>query len=227
MKQPGVQEWIREHASIEHKSSYGRHIWKAPQIWMVTAIQHVTGGDMHASGRESTDLSGAAGIDPSPALQAPPGSLAAKAKGSMAASTTMTTDFGHDDERIWAAQFMPVTIVFGPDEDRELSAKEHAFLPRTIASFRLEDVPDLEMKGIREVGERCDGPVPRLFGRVMVRGGGCAVAGDDDDEDDFVVDDAPYVDNKKETDWEQYAKYKRWLQDDDEDDEDEEVAVLL
>ncbi|KAJ4990032.1 hypothetical protein SVAN01_04495 [Stagonosporopsis vannaccii] len=213
MEQPGVQEWIREHASIEHKSKYGRHIWKAPKIWMVTAVQHVTGGDIQASGSSSTNLNAALGVDSSPAAHLPPNTIPLKATAGVKSSTAATTNFGHADERIWAAQFMPVTIVYGPDEDRELSARDHAFLPKTIASFRLEDVPDLEMKGIREMGERCHGPVPRLIGRVTVHGGGCGVAEDDDDEeDDFVIDDTPYVDNKKETNWEQYDKYKRWLQ---------------
>ncbi|KAH6615351.1 hypothetical protein C7974DRAFT_64595 [Boeremia exigua] len=185
MQQPGVQEWIREHASIEHKSKYGRHIWRAPKIWMVTGVQHVTGGAIDSTSTRSTTLGGAAGLDPSAAAHAPPGTLKLGANVDFTDAHGATTNFGHADERVWAAQFMPVSIVFGPDEDRELSAKEHAFLPKTIAHFRLDDVPDLEMKGIRE--------------------------------DDFVIDDAPYVENRRETDWEQYDKYKRWLKEVDED----------
>lgn len=213
MKQDGVQEWIREHATIEHKSKYGRHTWKAPKIWMVTAVQHVTGGDIHATGNASTKVGGAAGADASPAVNAPPGALKVKAEANYENSTGASNDFGHEDERVWAAQFMPVTIHFGHEEDRELSAKEHAFLPKTIASFRLEDVPDLEMKGIRSGNTESDGRpaglVPKLIGRITVQ---TPIDDNEVEEDnDFVIDDAPYVTNKKDTDWEQYDKYKRWL----------------
>lgn len=211
MKQDGVQEWIREHAAIEHKSKYGRYTWKAPKIWMVTAVQHVTGGVIRATSNALTKIGGAAGADAGAAVNAPPGALRVKAEANYEHSTGASNDFGHEDERVWAAQFMPVTIHFGYDEDRELSAKEHAFLPKTIASFRLEDVPDLEMKGIRSGGTESDGrparPVPKLIGRITVQ----TPTEDNEleEDDDFVID--PYVTNKKDTDWEQYDEYKTWL----------------
>ncbi|KAF3043267.1 hypothetical protein E8E12_010202 [Didymella heteroderae] len=213
MKQDGVQEWIHEHATIEHKSKYGRHTWKAPKIWMVTAVQHVTGGDIHATGSASTKVGGMAGADVSPAVNAPPGALRVKAEANYENSTGASNDFGHEDERVCAAQFMPVKIHFGNEEDCELSVKEHAFLPKTIASFRLEDVPDLEMKGIRgsnaEVNKAPTGFVPKLIGRITVQSP--TDNEEDKDDDDLVIDDAPYVNNKNDTDWEQYDKYKRWL----------------
>jgi hypothetical protein len=214
MKQPGVHEWIREHASIEHKSRYGRHIWKAPNIWMVTAVQHVTGGDIHATGSASTKVGGGAGGDASLAANAPPGTLEVKVEANYENSNGATTDFGHEDERVWAAQFMPVSIIYGSEEDTLLSVRERSFLPKTIASFRLEDVPDLEMKGIRgERDVRPDGPVPKLIGRVAILNFDNSNTQDDEDEedDDFEIDDAQYVANKRETDWKQYDKYKRWL----------------
>lgn len=212
MKQDGVHEWIREHAAIDRKSKHGRHTWNAPSIWMVTAVQHVTGGDIHATGSASTKIGGAAGADVSPAVNVSPGVLKVKAEANYEDSNGASNDFGHEDERVWAAQFMPVTIQFGHEEDRELSAKEHSFLPKTIASFQLEDVPDFEMKGIRSSSARIDGspgPVPKLVGRITVQS---PVDNDEDeDENELVIDDTPYVNNKRDTDWEQYDKYKRWL----------------
>merc|ERR1712093_214361 len=53
MAQEGVQEWIRTQASISFKGHFGMHKFKAPEIWMVTGIQLITGGDVHVGSSRS------------------------------------------------------------------------------------------------------------------------------------------------------------------------------
>ncbi|KAJ4347612.1 hypothetical protein N0V95_005258 [Ascochyta clinopodiicola] len=216
LKAPGVQSWICKHASLAHKGSYGRHQWNAPKIWMVTAIQHVTGGTIHSQGSTSRSIGGALGGDASLAAHAPPGTLKAKLEANHQNSTGATTDFGHEDERIWAAQFMPVSIAFGPEEDALLAPEHGSPLPKSIATFRLQDVPDLGGKGFRQSsrdrGDRFCGVVPKLIARVTVNNPDSGCVGDDaDGEDGLVIDDALYVANDRETDWEQYEKYQDWV----------------
>ncbi|KAF2632323.1 hypothetical protein BU25DRAFT_149421 [Macroventuria anomochaeta] len=71
------------------------------------------------------------------------------------------------------------------------------------------------MKGIRstETDNQPNGPVPKLISRVTVQAAGDNNPNDDYEEDkgDFVTDDTQYVANKKQIDWKQYDKCKRWL----------------
>lgn len=213
MKQDGIDKWICQHASITHKSNFGRNKWIAPKIWMVTAVQYVTGGDIHSQGIASNKVGGSAGGDASLAVQSPPGTLKAKVEGSYKSSHGATTDFGHKDERVWAAQFWPMSIEFGPEENAILSAKKKLSLPKAINTCQLQDLPDLFGNGIRD--QKVDGPVPKLIGHVVVQDPRHNVVDDDEDEesDSIMIDDAQYVANKIETDWEQFGKYKRWLKD--------------
>ncbi|KAF2749761.1 hypothetical protein M011DRAFT_465427 [Sporormia fimetaria CBS 119925] len=218
MRQEGIEKWIRKHASITHRSKFGRNRWRAPEIWMVTGVQHVTGGDIHFEGTSESHMSSETNVDAGAAAGLPPGMAKVGAGMSRDATNGAKTDFAHSEERIWAAQFMQVTIEFGPQTDEELSAGTDKPLPRTIRQFRLEDVPDLKARGIRasqERGQSPPGPIPKLIGRVTVSQR--QREGDDDpeatDPEGIVIDDAPYVASVQSTDWESYEDYKRYLSD--------------
>jgi len=137
MKQRRVDKWIREHAIIYHKSEYGLHKWTAPRIWMATAVLHVTNGEIHFESSTSSRAGGGAGGDACPAIGTPSGALETKFGGAHEKTNRITTDFGHKNERIWAAQFMPVSIEFGPREDSELGLKHSNSLPRQSPNFDL------------------------------------------------------------------------------------------
>ena len=222
MKQPGAHEWICRHASVEHKALFGGggDKWKAPKIWMVTGIQYITGGDIHSTGSASSKTTGTAGVDLSLALNTPPGSAKAKVEGSQERSKEATTDYKHEQERVWAAQIYPVNIEYGLEEDGVIPAKGK---PKTIATFALSDVQDLKKAGIRDRDnkdlDQPTGPVPNLIGRVTVQHSTESVPDDDGETvKSLVIDDAQYIANKTNTDWNQYNMYKNLLREAEEED---------
>lgn len=209
MKQPGVQGWIREHASIVRKGKHDIYEWRAPKIWMVTGVQYVTGGTMHSQNDISNTVGGKAGGDPSLAAGAPPGTLSVKAEGNREHTNGNVTDLSHDDELVWAAQFMPVSIEFEDKAAAELSEKTGLALPRSIYRFRLQEVGDLGINGARAP---TGGSLPGLFGNVTIQKS--EDDGDDlsDESDGFDIDDTQYVADQRATDWERYNECKSWLQ---------------
>merc|ERR1711939_318467 len=151
MSQEGCDEWIRTQASISYKGKFGLHKWKAPEIWMVTGLQLVAGGDVYAAGSRDKKFEAGVGADPSVAAGLPPGTLKVKAEASQSHGQEANTGYGYEDERVWAAQFMEIELEYGDDEDIELQKRERSkdLLPKAIADFRLKDIADLGAKGIR------------------------------------------------------------------------------
>ncbi|KAF2417677.1 hypothetical protein EJ08DRAFT_684027 [Tothia fuscella] len=213
IKQNEVQEWIRTHASICFKGKFGHHKWKCPEIWMCTGVQLVTGGDVQTGNSKGSKIGGGAGGDPGPLVGAPPGVLKVGVEGSHENSETIGTDFGYDDERVWAAQFMEISIEYGNEEDPALTEKEKRSLPRTILNLNLQQIEDLAARGIRS-GVKEDqkaSTTPCLVGRVTVK-----ETLDDDDEGeeacpDLVVSDIPYVMAAHDVHWDMYKECSMYL----------------
>ncbi|KIW07369.1 hypothetical protein, variant [Verruconis gallopava] len=212
MTQQGCDEWIRTQASISFKGKFGHHKWKAPEIWMVTGLQLVTGGDVYAAGSRDKKVEGGLGADPSVAAGLPPGTLKVKAEASHEHSEQASNGYGYEDERVWAAQFMEIDIEYGDDDDPALQKREKSkdMLPKTIADFRLKDIADLRARGIR--GLKSDGEKrlqPKLRARI--------VAHEDEelpeDPDGIDIDELPYVDALKGTSWDDYYECFRYLDD--------------
>lgn len=99
--QEGCDEWIRTQASISHKGKFGLHKWKAPEVWMVTGLQLVSGGDVYAAGSKDKRFEGGVGADPSVAAGLPPGTLKVKAEASHSSGQEANTGYGYEDERVW------------------------------------------------------------------------------------------------------------------------------
>jgi hypothetical protein len=218
-KQPGLEAWVRTHYSVTYRAKYGgRGEWKAPELWLVTGVQYVTGGEFHFEGSTSKDTSAHLGADIGAAAGGPPGILRANMEGSHERSNGAQNDFGHEDERVWAAQFMPVKIEFGDLKDAELSTAGRVY-PKTIARFRLMDVPDLTLQGFRVSHQTSEEPniqPPELVGRITVETTDSRdeeETDDDDDDDDggLMIDDGPYVGAMKDTNWEMYEKGLEYL----------------
>jgi hypothetical protein len=218
MTQSGIDKWICEHASIEHKSLYGGKGWKAPKIWMVTGLQYVTDGTMHSKTSASRKAGGLVSADASLAVNTPPETLKVNAKANHEKTNGTSVDMKNKGERVWAAQFMPVSIEYGFEPDGVPSASR----PKTIAHFELQEVEDLKARGTRDYDEKGDvqpsSPVPNLVGRIVLPKSKKRDLGNDYADDDFVIDDTEYVANVKGTDWETYNRCKVWFRDLEADD---------
>lgn len=212
MSQEGCDEWIRTQASISFKGKFGHHKWKAPEIWMVTGLQLVRGGDVYAAGSRDKKFEAGVGGDPSLAAGLPPGTLKIKAEAGRETSEEANNGYGFDDERVWAAQFMEIGIEYGDDDDPALQKQQRAkdMLPKTIADFRLKDIADLKARGIRGLRVESDAKVPKPRGRVIIDEN----AEDPEDPDGVEMDELPYVHAMKDTSWDDYNDCARYLEDD-------------
>jgi hypothetical protein len=214
LTQPKVQEWVRTHASICFKSKLGRQKWKCPEIWLCTDVQLVTGGDVQIGNSKSSKVGGGAGGDPGPLFGAPPGVAKVGVEGSYEHSESIGNDFGYDDERVWAAQFMEVTIEYGSEEDAALTFKENRAIPKTVLKFGLKQIEDLAARGIRSgTGEDPSAEMmPNLIGRVTVTGSDNVMEEESDgDCPDIVLNDVPYVSAAQDVHWEMYKEYSLYL----------------
>ena len=211
MAQEGCDEWIRTQASISYKGKFGYNKWKAPEVWMCTGLQMVTGGDVYAAGMRDKRFDGAIGVDPSLAAGLPPGTLKVKAEVGHAQGEEAKTTFGFEDERVWAAQFMEIDLEYGDDNDPALQKRERAkdLLPKTIADFRLRDIADLGAKGVRGVRTNVDAVrPPKRRARILV---------DEDaetsEDDGIQLDEIPYAEALHGTSWADYNECSRYLDD--------------
>jgi len=217
LTQDDVQEWIRTQASISFKGHFGMHKFKAPEIWMVTGVQLVTGGDVQVGSSRSTGGSIGAHADLGVAFGAPPGLGSVGVKASHGHDSEANTGYGFKDERVWAAQFMEVKIEYGDEEDKAVKTKENKLVPAAISTFQLEDIADLKARGIRAT-QRERAEEPKLIGRIVLED-----VDDDDDDDDDATDtaesddmhlsDHPYAEALKDTDWDMYDECSKYLRD--------------
>jgi hypothetical protein len=217
LKQDGVDQWIRAHATLKHKSKYGNHAWTAPELWLVTGVQYLTGGEYHFEDNATNELSAHGGADVGAAAGGPAGVAKLQAEVRHEKQNGAQNGFGHEDERVWAAQFMTVKIDIGAQAADPTLSSERSWVPKTIKTIYLEDVKDLEFQGVRASREQADQETPELVARITAGEGerdegvsdreGSASEG----EDDLVVDDGPYVHALQNANWEMYNKYKNYL----------------
>lgn len=84
-----------------------------------------------------------------------------------------TAGFVVEDEEVWFAQFMPVTIDFDSKQDEELLARKNKVLPKTIKRIELQEIEDLALEGIRSAAREIIDPVsdfePVLTGHVTIQ----------------------------------------------------------
>jgi len=213
MKQDGIDKWIRTHASILRRAGFGHREFKAPEIWMVTGVQLVKNGTVHTRSSRGSKFGGGAGVDVGLAAGGPPGVAALEVEAGHENNALVGNHFGHKEERVWAAQFMQISFEFGkaPDPQDELH-------PKTIASFRLEDINDLRARGLRGSHEerlRIDGqpikPPPDLIGRITVDN---EKERDSDTESTGIhIDDQRYVKEMDGIDWNSYNECRKFLAD--------------
>jgi hypothetical protein len=220
--QEGAEEWIRTQASISFKARFGLPRFKAPEVWMVTGVQLITGGNVQVgSSRSISGTVGGSG-DPGAAFGAPPGTTAIGAEASHGHDSEANTGYSHKDERVWAAQFMEIKFDFGTEADKELKSKERKPLPATISTFRLEDIADLKARGIRATQQqRADAngqpfeKTPDLVGRIVTN----SVDDEDDNSSDcgdIQISENSYLEglSLNDADWEMYNECSKYLRDD-------------
>lgn len=214
MKQAGIDKWIRTQASISRKAIFN-HQFKAPKIWMVTGVQLVTNGEVHTGSSRHTKVGFGAGVDVGLLAGGPPNLAAIEGEVGHEHNAQADNHFGYEGERVWAAQFMEVSFEFSSTPDP--NDKDH---PKTIAKFQLEDIADLKARGLRagqDVRLLADGksigPPPPLVARITVAKETEAVV--ENESNAIHIDDHPYVNSMKDTDWQSYNECLKFLADAD------------
>lgn len=218
IKQPDVDAWIRTQASILRRGHFGFHKFKAPPIWLVTGVQLVTGGDVHMGSSRLKSLHAGVGGDASIPLGLPPGTASAKVEGSIGSETETKNDHGFDDEQVWAAQFMEVSIEYGDTEDPSVQSSEGKLIPETVKVLKLETVPELQAGGMRgPLPSGSNSPtrkIPAPIARIVVEAEDGSQADDvaqEEDPEGIAVDENPYATAMGEVDWKMHEEGLKYL----------------
>ncbi|KAL5384340.1 hypothetical protein DPSP01_005487 [Paraphaeosphaeria sporulosa] len=216
LKQTGVDEWLRMHATPKYKSRYSASTWTAPELWLVTGLQYVTGGEYHFEDNAAKELLAHGGLDVGAAAGGPAGVAKLKAEARHERANGAQNGGVQEDECVWAAQFMPVMIEFGPQApDAKLTKR--GWFPKTIKTIYLEDVKDLEFQGVRAgdkpVGEETPELVARITTAAEARDHDASEEKDSESEgsEEFVIDDGPYVQSLQNANFEMHNKYTNYL----------------
>ncbi|KAL5444399.1 hypothetical protein PMIN06_008410 [Paraphaeosphaeria minitans] len=216
IKQPGLDEWLRMHATAKYKSRYSASTWTAPELWLVTGLQYVSGGQYHFEDNATKELSAHGGVDLGAAAGGPAGVARIQAEARHKGANGAQNGAVQEDECVWAAQFMPVKIEFGPQApDTKLSGR--GWFPKTIKTIYLEDIKDLEFQGVRASDNPVSEETPELVARIATAQGDrdLGVSEEEDSEgeevEEFVIDDGTYVQSLQNANFEMHNKYTTYL----------------
>ncbi|OCL13544.1 hypothetical protein AOQ84DRAFT_436266 [Glonium stellatum] len=211
--QLGVEDWIREQLSIKFTARWKNGSWKAPDIWLVTGIQLITGGTVLVGSSKNSSQSVGAKIDAGIMQGMPTGQDLVSVQGSHKTAAGTTTQYGHQDERVWAAQFMQLIVEFrksnekGAPDSMIVSLKE-------IEDLGEDKVRDDESPN-RQSGEAQDGSDINNTGEHVAEivGVGSETASEEEKakSTDFEVSDRSYEEAMEGIDWVKYDEHSKYL----------------
>lgn len=161
--QPGIQEWIRKQLSIsattrlKNKFTKGDH-WTAPDIWLVTGVQLITGGKVTSGASRGGGQGGGVHLDPGMLHGVPTGQSVASIHAGSGNAVEANQEYGHKDERVWAAQFMRLIVQFGKPSVEGVTSTPTGptLIPRKPMTVTLKELEDLGANAVRD--NEPDGP---------------------------------------------------------------------
>lgn len=136
---------------------------KAPKIWMVTGIQYIEGGNVTNSASGATSGKTQATVPvPDPMLAAAAVSIKGGVSGNTSGSTA--SEYGHAEERVWAAQFRPLKVEYCRPGDGTRGSTDGG-----RAWIKLHDPENLKQHGVRAEDDEEEDVIERLapFAQVV------------------------------------------------------------
>jgi hypothetical protein len=152
--QDELDEWLRIRASANRAvyaaTRRNKVAWTPPQIWVCTGVQIISEGKVY-TGKELESLKELQlTLDASQAVGAPEGLLSAGGGFSRGQGHGTSEEYTYKNERIWAAEFMELGIVYGSGEqDGDLTVKCGEAKPKLVKTVEIYDTPTLGEKGVR------------------------------------------------------------------------------
>jgi hypothetical protein len=231
LKQKGVSEWITKHANasleeLRHAKKEGiTSSIRVPSIWVCTGVDLISDARVLTGSSTTSSLNGFVSIDIGLLLGGPPIGQSAFVVGGSRDNTQYTQQvFGHEDERVWAAQFFQLYIEREPGKLQKLlqgrirSDVEHSRVP----IIKLREIEDLGASAVRsDFNTISSEAVPKFHDTAQVVGfelGDGAVLDTDSQEDaqnsdirDDDVNDEFYSRAVEGINWEEYGSYLDYL----------------
>lgn len=157
--QIGAKEWIQKQLEARHG------IQKAPEIWMLTGIQLVTGGQVEEGFRKAHSQHLGATIDAGTVTSGvPSGPELISIDASHGSSSNTEANFSYEDQRVWAAQYMQ--LKFDPRKFAKIAARQYEGMlvkvkdlfdrgPTALRGNRVEPIEDSfqEITGLLAVSD--------------------------------------------------------------------------
>ncbi|KAK6359277.1 hypothetical protein TWF696_000440 [Orbilia brochopaga] len=198
LKSEGARAWLAAHLSVSRYAAYKRNtLGTGTRIWLVTGIQTVANANISVVNRQDKSLSfSATAPAPDPVVAAVTVLTGDGGIASVGVTNTTTketaTSYGHEDARIWAAQFTQLSVKF----TSKSSGLQSQVGPS--AWIQLRDLPDHQTGGIR-ASARPNG-VPSLNNEVAE-----ILVGGDDGEEQLEGEDL--LDLMQDVDWEELDEF--------------------
>lgn len=168
---------------------------------MVTGVQLVTGGEVHTGSTRGFNTGAGVEVDGSAIAALPPDVARAKADVNIDYSSGASAEYGHEDERVWAAQFMDILIDPKPHPDKE--ARKQGRLAVDVMS--LKPPVDLRSRGMRRFRENNAPTNGHMNGPEATALLHLEDTDIDDALSDLAFDERPYHAAIGRIDWDKYA----------------------
>jgi hypothetical protein len=154
LKQEGVMEWLRIQApaikySQRLKIFSENKAWNSPEIWVCTGLQMVKNGNSYYGSERECLKSLKVNADASEFIAVPAGAVSAGFNIAWNKAVGSSTEYSFEGERIWAAQFMQLTVRYGTESDTYMTAKLDRDIPKVVTSYEVLEVPNLGHGGFR------------------------------------------------------------------------------
>jgi hypothetical protein len=224
LKQEGVEKWIRDTLSIQAtgKLIQGKFAWKPPRIWVCTGLQLIKHGKVKYSTVNSHSGGGGINLDAGLITTGiPTGQSAAEFHGHLENSTHVDNDYDYDDERVWAAQWMEIGVVFrskGPNDKEKpmvVDLKQIEHLEHGVRTPEQTPETAINSNGAN-IETRPE--VAEIVGLKLPLDNSNIIDESNQEEevpydlDSIVFDSRPYTEAMDGIDWKRYEKYRTYLE---------------
>jgi len=149
LKNPAAEAWLADKLTLSRADYYSRKVQfggrRSPRIWMLTGIQLLINADVKSGDGKSSVKGGGVSVPP----PEPVAAAVAILTGTSLASAEVESNhkfeskalYGHQDARIWAAQFAPLDVKYIPLSRGDETPK--------LGRILLHPFPDLGDSGAR------------------------------------------------------------------------------
>jgi len=219
LKQPNVENWIRNKTTAGWAARLYNGSVKTPKIWVCTGVQLISKAKVRSGTSTGSGQEGGVELDAGLLAGGPPiGKPVAKVEAYHKTENHVDSKYTSEDEAVWCARFFSLRIKLTRPDETIAGAEEKSHAK--VLRIELGEVEDLAGSGVREdvseihSGEEQDNGkrVAELEGLDLPTGGRFTSQSEPDaDNSTIVIGEAPYADAVKGIAWSEFYEYDAYV----------------